>query len=510
MKKLITVTLLAIFAFFFITSFWKKKTEQKQQKDLSATKEVDVTKSLKEPTLLTKTAKPSERYSEKRLHGIRHTAENKNFKGDLREIKKRQFLRVLTRNNPACYYIHRGVSMGFEYELIKKFAKMNNMEILIIVPPEWDDMIPWLLEGRGDIIAGSMALTKKRKNIPGIAFGKTYYSLQQALFCKKSDCSIKTLSDLKNREVFVRKNSVYWDTLEELQQKGVKFKLSPAPQSMETYEIIEAVEKGKFDLTVADKKFIEFAKVGHKISAPLLIGDELRYAWAVRRENSELKQAVDNFFKKEYRGEFYNILYKRYFKNSKSVRKYENSATEKKSSKLSEYDHIIKKYAKQYNLPWHLIAAQIFQESHFDPKAKSWCGTIGLMQLTKRTAKEMKCKNIYNSEENIKAGTKYMHHLYSRIHESVKGIDRICFTLASYNGGYGHILDARKLAEQLNLNPDKWFNNVENAIKLLSRKKYYSKAKYGYCRSSEIIGYVKSIIIRSREYSQAVIAPAKR
>ena len=437
--------------------------------------------------------------------GISHASKLKIFKGDLPALKKRRYIRVLTRNNPACYYIHRGISMGFEYELIKKFAEENGLEVVMVVPPEWDDMIPWLLEGRGDIIAGSMALTKRRKDIPGIAFGKTYSSLQQTLFCRTKDRnSLKKLSDLKGRKIYVRKNSVYWDTPCELRRKGVEFTLCEAPQTMETYEIIEAVEQGKFDLTVADIKFQKLSSAGHRISAPFPIGEELRYAWGVRKENIELQKAVNKFFKKEYRGKFYNILYKRYFKSSKNVKKYEDSATERSAYKFSKYDKIIKRYAKDYKIPWQLIAAQIFQESRFDPKAKSWCGTIGLMQLTKTTAKEMKCRNIYNSEENIKAGIKYMHHLLSKINGNVTEFDRTCFALASYNGGYGHLLDARKLARQLKLNPDKWFNNVEKAMSLLSKKRYYSKAKYGYCRSSEIINYVKNISLRSREYEQAV------
>jgi membrane-bound lytic murein transglycosylase F len=436
--------------------------------------------------------------------GIRRTSKLKIFKGDLPALQKRRYIRVLTRNNPACYYIHRGVSMGFEYELIKKFAEQNNLEVVMIVPPEWDDMITWLLEGRGDIIAGSMALTKRRKNIPGLAFGKTYSSLKQAIFCRKNDKTIKTAADLKGRKVYVRKNSVYWDTLSELRSKGVQFTISEAPQTMETYEIIEAVKKGKFDTTLADIRFINLSTAGKSMATPIIIGDELRYTWAVRKENKQLLHAVNKFFNSEYRGTFYNIIYKRYFNSSRNADKYNDSATEKGAYKFSGYDKIIKKYADKYNLPWYLIAAQIFQESRFNPKAKSWCGTIGLMQLTETTAREMQCNDIHNSEENIKAGVKYMHHLMQRIPGNITDFDRICFALASYNGGYGHLVDARKLSIRQKLNPDIWFNNVEKAMKLLSKKQYYSKAKYGYCRSKEIVNYVKEISLRSREYKQAL------
>ena len=426
------------------------------------------------------------------------------FKGDLPELKKRRFLRVLTRNNPACYYIHRGMMMGFEYELIKKFAEENGMEVVMLVPPTWDDMIPWLLEGRGDIIAGAMTLTKDRKDISGLGFGKSYATQIQSLFCRKEDKNLKKLSDLKGRDVFVRKNSVYWDTLCELRRKGASFNIREVPPDMETYEILEGVRNGKFDLSVADIRFTDLAPIGDDLLTPFTLGEELRYVWGVRKENVKLQEAVNKFIAKEYRGKFYNIIYRRYLKSSNTMRKFQESATENSYQKFSKYDKIIKKYAGQYNIPWYIIAAQVFQESRFDPDARSWCGTEGLMQLTKATAKEMKCKDIHNSEENIKAGVKYMRRLLDRIPGDVSEFDKRCFALASYNGGYGHLQDARKLAKQLNLNPDVWFNNVENAISLLSHKKYYSKAKYGYCRSSEIINYVKDIVVRSKGYKQAV------
>lgn len=431
------------------------------------------------------------------------TYDPNNFTGDLPALKQRRYIKMLTRNNPACYFIHRGESMGFEYELAAKFAKSQGLQIIVVVPPKWSDLIPWLKAGKGDLIAAAMTLTKKRKNIKGVAFCKTYAPVRQMVVAKKNENRIHKTADLAGRTFTVREHSSYWETLSKLQNSGAALKLVSAPQTMETNDIIESVASGTYDLTLADEVFVQTSGVRKRLSTPLSLGNLQRYAWAVRSSNPRLKKAVDAFIAKEYRGAFYNILRKKYFRTSSITpkNKIENSAKKRRS--FSPYDGIIKKHAVAYGIPWCLITAQMHQESRFAPNAKSWAGTIGLMQLTPTTAKEMGCRDIYDPNENIKAAVRYLKLLESRLPKSVKGKTRYCFALAGYNGGYGHLVDARKLAKKMRLDPNKWFGNVENAMRLLSRKKYYSKAKYGYCRSSEITSYVQNIIVKYLEYEQA-------
>lgn len=426
-----------------------------------------------------------------------------NFTGDLAQIKQRGFIRVLTRNNPVCYFIHRGTPMGFEYELISLFAKKHNLKVVAIVPPEWSSLFEWLKEGKGDIIAAGMSLTGKRKAYADIAFSNLYKLTRQFIVCRKKNKSkFKTLRDLNNHTIAVRKNSSYREQLEKLQIKGINLKIKILPENMETYEIIKKVSEGVYELTVADDIFFKTSTVYNKISAPFSISDPEPYVWGVRKKNNQLLRDVNAFIKKIYKSKEYNIIAKRYFNSHSTRNKFEKAVIDKNNSKISPYDSIVKKYAAINDLPWCLIAAQMYQESRFDPKAKSWSGAIGLLQLMKKTAKEMKCSNPYVPNENIKAGIKYLKYLYNRLPDDINKKNRICFALAAYNGGYGHVQDARKLAQKLNYDKNKWFGHVENAMRLLSEKKYYSKAKYGYCRADEVVSYVRNILIRYVEYSQ--------
>jgi membrane-bound lytic murein transglycosylase F len=429
------------------------------------------------------------------------------MKGDLPEIKERKILRVLTRDNPFNYFIHRGELMGFEYELAKKFAKENDLQLIMVVPPAWNDLIPWLITGKGDIIASSLTITDERRKIKDISFCHPYIDNREYVVTRKNDSKLKSLKDLKGRTIAVRKNSSYWQTLSNLMKKGASFKLITAPDNMETNEIIEWVADGKYDLTIADEHYLK-GKIsqGVNVRAAFPVGTSNHYGWVVRKDDTRLRNAIDKFFKKEYKGRFYNIIYHRYYENHGKLKKHDQVIKDSNEKFcICRFDDIFRKYGEKYGFHWCLVASQVYQESRFDPKVKAWDGGMGLMQLMPATAKELGCKNPFNPADNVHAGTKYMNQLRKRCGYQKKEVspkDSLCFALASYNGGYGHLKDARALAEDLKLDPNKWFDNVEKSMKLLSKRKYSSRARYGYCNSKVITDYVREIMLRYTQYAR--------
>jgi len=166
------------------------------------------------------------------------------------------------------------------------------------------------------------------------------------------------------------------------------------------------------------------------------------------------------------------------------------------SDRLPLYSQSIKSAANKYGFDWHLIVAQIYQESRLNPLAKSSAGAKGLMQILPGTANSLGVNDIYNPVENINAGVRYLRILYDH-YESIEGNDRMLMALAAYNAGRGHVEDARRLAVKKNLDPDSW-ESLKKTLPLLKFRKYYKKSKYGYCRGTEPIIYTKRIMIYYR------------
>ncbi len=416
-------------------------------------------------------------------------------------IKKRGSVRMLTRNNAVSYFLHKGTQQGFDYELMKLFAKDNGLRLDVIVPPKAGDLVPWLLAGKGDVIAAQMTVTPARQ--AKIAFSDPYMSADEVLVQKAGEPPIGSLDDLKKasqkRPVVVRKSSSYRATLDAA--GGVKVK--DAPEGEETEELIGDVASGKIAFTVADSN-IAAVELTYRtdIQTTLVLKPGQPIAYGVRKENKELLAALNDFVKKRYRGLEYNVLKKQYFEN-KHVIDNAHDAT-RVTGAISPYDGLLKKRSKEFGLDWRLMASQAYQESRFDPNAKSWVGAKGLFQVMPATGKEMGFEDLEDPDEGVHAGVEYMAHLIDGFDEDLPFKQRVRFALASYNAGKGHVEDARRLAEEMKLDPDRWFGNVEKTMLLLQKPQYARHARHGYCRGEEPVQYVSQIQSRYDNYLTVV------
>jgi membrane-bound lytic murein transglycosylase F len=422
---------------------------------------------------------------------------------DLAGVKKHRVLRVLTRNSAVSYFLLRGEAAGFDHDLVKRFADGLDVRLQMVVPPSHADLVPWLLRGKGDVIAASYTVSTDRGK--HVAFSVPYLEVQELLVQRASEPLLKSVDELRARRIRVRPGSSYLATLERLRARGVQLTIELARPDEETEQLIAGVAAGEVDLTVADSHIYQAERVWRTdvVAAFPLEAEKKQLAFAVRPGDRELKAALDRFVRQSYKGLEYNMAWRRYFEDSRI-------ATEVRAQDagtlqgLSIWDPMFRKYADRYGFDWRLLAAQAYQESRFDPLARSLAGALGLFQVLPRTAKEMGFVRLEDPDEGAHAGIKHLARLTDRLETTLPVQQRMRFALAAYNCGWGHLADARQLARAKALDPDKWFKNVERAMLLLQRPEYYSGARHGYVRGTEPVRYVSEIQTRYENYLKLV------
>ena len=422
--------------------------------------------------------------------------------GDFEAIKQRKILRVAMHNTMASYFLWRGELYGFEYELSRRFAEHHDLRLHIVVADDYSQILKLLRAGKADIAAAFITPTPWRESI-NIAFSRPNHYASEILV-SRPDQGIEELDQLNNRAITVRKSSAYWQTLQGYVAKGHILNLRAASEYLDTEQLIDQVGNGAIDLTVADSHILDLALTWRDdVVGSLSLGDPRPQSWAVRESNPELLATINQFFTREYRSEFYDTIYLKYFNTPRANAKWQ--IPEKRppeSEALSPFDALIKHYARQYRFDWRLLAAQIYQESRFDPSAQSWSGAQGLLQVLPRTALSLGLPDIQNPEVGLHAGVKYLAWLRQSLDEKLSDEDRVWFALAAYNAGIGHVRDAQALARRLGKDHTRWFDHVEQTMLLLSIPKYAKKARYGYVRGIEPVQYVSNIRTRYRAYSE--------
>ena len=331
-----------------------------------------------------------------------------------------------------------------------------------------DDLIPSLIEGRGDIIVADITSTPKSQEV--IDFSDPFYhNVNEIVITGPSSPVINSIEDLSGKEVFVRTSSNYWEYLEELNTEFVKksmlpIKLKPAPEELEDEDLMEMVNAGLIGIIVVDDYK---AKLWSQVLPNIILHTEmpiktdLTFGWMIRKNSPLLMKEINTFAKTHKEGTLFgNILLNRYADKVKFV---EHATSKKELKKFEKMVEFFQTYAGKYDLNYLLMIAQGYQESRLDQNAKSHVGAIGIMQLMPATGKEMKVGNIRKIEKNIHAGIKYHRWLIDHYfkNEPMDDLNKELFAFAAYNAGPGRIRGLRKAAKERGLNPNVWFNNVE-------------------------------------------------
>lgn len=421
--------------------------------------------------------------------------------GDLDDIIEDGELIVLTINSYASYFSYRESPMGFQYELAQGFAKSLGVELKVKVVNSEVELVKALLNGEGDLIAYNLAITNERKK-ELIYCGKENVS-HQVLVQRNGNDVLNDVTQLVGKEVYVMPGK-YEMRLKNLNQElGGGIMIHEINQDSITNEdLITMVAEGKIDYTVTNN---ELAKINKTYNPNLDISMEIsfdqRSAWAVRKTSPKLAEAADKWHRENINSAEYEASARRYFELDKHSP--QGAILSLKDGRISYYDDLFKKYAPQINWDWRILAALVYTESNFNPKAVSWAGAKGLMQLMPATSRAYGVPAGMESdpEESIKAGVKYIAEL-QKIFFKVNDSDRIKFVLASYNSGIGHVFDAMALAEKYGKDKYLWDGNVAVYMLLKNKEEYYKDpvCKNGYFRGVETYNFIRDVMTRADVY----------
>jgi membrane-bound lytic murein transglycosylase MltF len=403
---------------------------------------------------------------------------DQNWTGDFNQMAKRHRIRALVPYSKTFYFLDGADQRGLTYGLLKKFEKHLNHKLgkkslriqIVVIPTPRDQLIPGLVEGRGDIAAGNLTITGNRRK--QVDFSNPIYTgVDEVLVTGPDSPAVQTIADLSEKEIYVRKSSSYYESLLQLnarlQKEGRKpVKIVPADELLEDEDLLEMLNAGLIQMVIIDSHKGRFWTQIFKdlaLHPEIKLRSDGQIAWAIRKNSPQLKKAVNGYVGTVKQGTLMgNMLFKRYLESTKWVRR---ALNEEGMQRLRVTIEFFKKYADRYDFDWLMIAAQAYQESDIDQSKRSPTGAIGVMQVLPSTAADpnVNIAGIEKLENNIHAGIKYLRFLRDRYfgNEPMDDFNKTLFSFAAYNAGPAKINKLREEARQSNLDPNVWFRNVE-------------------------------------------------
>ncbi len=429
---------------------------------------------------------------------------------DLEEIKERGELVAITSYSPLSYFIYRGQVMGYEYELLQMLGDHLDLKVDIVLAQDIGEMMDMLNTGKGELIAYALTITSDRRE--HIAFTDPFNMIQQVLVQRKPENwrqmalhqiekkLIRNPIELSGKTIHVCRKSAYVERLQNLSREiGAEINVVEAEEGLITEDLIRRVAEKKIDYTVSDNNIAEIKSAFYQnLDVSTAVSLPQQTAWSVRHSSPQLLKEINNWLKEVQKKADYYVIYNKYYENRRAFRtRYGSEYFPIKSGSISPYDDLLQKHAETIGWDWRLLAALVYQESQFDPKARSWAGAKGLMQLMPCTAEKFGADNPYDPEENIAAGVRFLKWLNEYWKEDIHDEQERCkFVIASYNTGQGHVQDARRLAKADDKDPNKWNGQVEKYMLKKSNPKYYNReiVRYGYASGIEPVTYVETIL----------------
>jgi membrane-bound lytic murein transglycosylase MltF len=401
----------------------------------------------------------------------------KPWAGDFQAMLERKVIRFLVPYGRTLYFNDKGAERGITVDTVRDFERYINQKYrkdkrpitVVIFPTTRDKLYAGLVAGTGDIAAGNLTVTEARLKTVDFVAPDGWRPVRELIVTGPNAPEIKTIEDLSGKTVAVRPSTSYYESIQALNarfaaQKKPPMRIQQLPDQLEDEDKLEMLNAGVLDIVVVDDwKADMWAQVlPHiKVHDDLVVRDEGKTGWAIRKGSPELAAAILDFYK-GYLAKQGVAAYRfaQYFKRIKQIQDPTGGGDYQRFERTLA---VFREYGNKYDFDPLMLAAQGYQESRLDQQAKSHVGAIGVMQLMPATGRELDVGDIHQVEPNIHAGAKYLDQLMTRYFKDAKFDEqnRTLFAFAAYNAGPGRIQQMRAEARKRGLDPDKWFNNVE-------------------------------------------------
>lgn len=411
---------------------------------------------------------------------------------NLERVKQAGELRIVTRYSPASYYEGPEGFAGLEYDLAQLFAKRLGVKARFIVPRSFRQVTKLVETKQVDLAAAGLMVTEARKR--KMRFAPAYRRVSEQVIYRSDQPKPRYVTDLSSGFFEVGAGASHVDTLRSLRKRypDLSWNLN---FEQDAEGLLLLVNEGLLDYTIVQSdQMLRMRRFYPNLQVAFDVGKPRDLAWAFALgEDSSLYDEATRFFEEIKKNKELDQLIDRYYGHSASYdAALDSSLRVHYHQRLPKYKKLFEKAGEEQGIDWRLLAAQAYQESHWEGRAVSAEGVRGMMQLTGVTAKELKVTDRFDPAQSIRGGASYLRETLAQIPEQVKEPDRTWMALAAYNVGYGHIEDARRLVRERGGDPDKWID-VKAALPLLGKRSWYRKTRHGRARGALAVHYVNSI-----------------
>ena len=414
---------------------------------------------------------------------------------DLEAIRRSGRLRLVTRNSLTTVTVAQGGLHGYEYALVHGLARRLGVKVELALPPPGHDPLEWLENGHGDL----MALHEPLSPLTAARFpvSRPYRTVDLVAVTRSELGEVTSVADLAGRRVVASAGVRRVIGLLPLEPAMIPVLMPPRVGGSSA---IVKLSRGGADVAVVDQDLARLElddREGLRLG-PVVV-PRVGLVWVGNPASGDLIDEADRYLAEARSSRFLD----RVFAAELATRERWIAPHIPKvpEGRLTPWDDLLRRAGSKHGIDWRLLAALMYEESRFNPVATGPGGSAGLFQFMPFTWKALGIENPYRPEEAIDGGAGYLRFLFDAFPD-VPPADQVAMAVASYNVGPRHVIDAQRLAEEMQLDPARWRGNVETAMLLLDDPEVAHRFPAGVCRCRRGVNYARRILRRYHAYAE--------